>query len=75
MASRDSVRIAFLLATLNEVEILPGDIGNSYLNAPCKEQTHVTISDDLLFGPENNGKIAVIVRALYGLRSAGNSWR
>ena len=57
------------------MDILAGDIRNSYLNAPCKEQIHVTISDDLLFGPENNGETAVIVRALYGLKSAGNSWR
>ena len=28
-----------------------------------------------LFGPENQGKKAVIVRALYGLKTAGNSWR
>ena len=57
------------------MDILAGDIGNAYLNAPCKERVHVTVSDDLLFGSENNGKIAVIVRALYGLKSAGNSWR
>ena len=75
VVSRESVRIAFLLAALNEVDILAGDIGNAYLNAPCKELVHVTISDDLLFGPENKGKVAVIVRALYGLKSAGNSWR
>ena len=75
VVSRDSVRIAFLLAALNEVDILAGDIGNAYLNAPCKERVHVTITDDILFGAENKGKTAVIVRALYGLKSAGNSWR
>ena len=70
MVSRDSIRIAFLLAALNEVEILAGDIGNAYLNDLYKERTNVTISDDLLFGPENNGKTAVIVQALNGLKSA-----
>ena len=68
VVSRESVGIAFLLAALNEVNILARDIGNAYLNASCKERVHVTISDDLLFGPENKGKIAVIVRALYGLK-------
>jgi len=74
VVSRDSVRIAFLLAALNEVDILAGDVGNAYLNAPAKERVHVTIKDNI-FGPENKGKTAVIVRALYGLKSAGNSWR
>ena len=75
MVSRSSARIAFVLTAPNEVDILAADIGNSYLNAPCKEQIHVTISDNFLFGPENNGTTAVIVRALYGLKSARNSWR
>ena len=75
VVSRDSVRIGFLLAALNDLDILVGDIGNAYLNAPCKEKVHVTILYDLLFGPEHKNKTAVIVRALYGLKSAGNSWR
>ena len=33
VVSRDSVRIAFLLAALNDVDILATDIGNAYLNA------------------------------------------
>ena len=32
VVSRESVRIAFLLAALNNLEILGGDIGNAYLN-------------------------------------------
>ena len=51
-----------------------GDIGNAYLNAPNKERVHV-ICEPELYGPENQGKKAVIVRALYGLKTAGNSWR
>ena len=73
VVSRDSVRIGFLIAALNDLDILAGDIGNAYLNAPCKEKVHVTIVDDLLFGPEHRNKTAVIVRALYGLKSADNS--
>jgi len=36
MVSRDSIRIAFLLAALNEVDILAANIGNAYLNADCR---------------------------------------
>jgi len=61
-----------MLAALNELDILMGDIGNAYLNAPNKERVHVICGPEL-FGPENQGEKAVIVRALYGLKTAGNS--
>ena len=35
VVSRDSTRIAFTLAPLNDVEIRAADIGNTYLNAKC----------------------------------------
>ena len=74
VASRETVRLAFLLAAMNNLNMLAADIGNAYLNAPYKEKVHVTVGPEL-FGEENAGKTAVIVRALYGLRSAGSSWR
>ena len=74
VALRDSVRIGLLVAALNDLSVATTDIGNAYLNAPPKERVHVTVGPEL-FGPENEGKTAVIVRALYGLKSAGNAWR
>ena len=74
VVSRDSVRIIFTIAALNDLKVKMADIGNAYLNAPNKERVHVKCGPEL-FGPESEGKIAVVVRALYGLRSAGNSWR
>jgi hypothetical protein len=38
VVSRDSVRIAFLIAAMNDLNILSADIGNAYLNAPTKER-------------------------------------
>ena len=38
VVSRDSVHMAFLIAALNDLEILACDIGNAYLNVPCKER-------------------------------------
>jgi len=35
VVSRESMRIAFLLAVLNDLEVFAVDIGNEYLNAPC----------------------------------------
>jgi hypothetical protein len=37
VVSRDSGKIAFLIAALNGLEILAGDVQNAYLNAPTKE--------------------------------------
>ena len=73
VVSRDSVRIAFLLAALNDVDLLSTDIGNAYLNALPREKVYTTAGPE--FGPELQGKSVLIVRALYGLKSSGAAWR
>lgn len=73
VVSRESVRIALTLAALNDLEVKTAGIGNAYLTAPVGEKTWCT-----LVGPEfgsDAGKKAIIVRALYGLKSAGASFR
>ena len=35
IATRESVRIVFLISVLNNLAISTDDIGNAYLNAPC----------------------------------------
>jgi hypothetical protein len=65
VVSRDSVRIAFLIAALNDLEIAACDIQGAYLNAETTEKVYT------IAGPEfgaDSGRPAVIVRALYGLR-------
>ena len=75
VVSRESVRICFTLAALNNLDVLSADIGNAYLNAKPLERCHVTVTDDLLFGPAAKGRTAIICRALYGMKSSGNAWR
>jgi Reverse transcriptase (RNA-dependent DNA polymerase) len=72
VVSRDSIRIAFLLAALNGLQILSVDIGNAYLNADCREKIWT------IAGPEfgsDQGRPMLIRRALYGLKSSGAAWR
>lgn len=72
VVSRDSVRLAFLAAELNNLDILAADVSNAYLNAPCREKIW------FVAGPELNdlrGTVCVITRALYGLKSSGAAWR
>ncbi len=42
VVARDSIRLAFLIAALNDLNILAADVGNAYLNAPTKEKVHTT---------------------------------
>ena len=74
VASRGSVRLGLMIAALNNLHVHVTDIGNAYLNAPPKERVHVVVGPEL-FGQDHSGETAVIVRALYGLKSAGNAWR
>jgi hypothetical protein len=71
VVSRDSVRLAFLIAKMNDLEIIMTDIGNAYLYAECSEKYYAIAGKE--FG-EMAGRVVVIVRALYGLKSAGASW-
>jgi len=72
VVSRDSVRLAFLLAALNQLEVMACDIGNAYLNAPCREKIWFVAGTE--FG-SRQGTVIKIVRALYGLKTSGASWR
>ena len=40
VVSRESVRIAFLIAALKQLQVLAGDIQNAYLNAPTTEKLY-----------------------------------
>ena len=73
VVSRESVRIAFMIAALNDLDLLTADIQNAYLNAPVAEKVWTNCGPE--FGPSQAGLPAVIVRSLYGLKSSGASFR
>jgi hypothetical protein len=50
----DSVSIAFLLAALNDLEVLSADIQNAYLNAPTTEKVYTTTGEE--FGKDKVGR-------------------
>jgi hypothetical protein len=72
VVSRESVRIALTLAALNDLEVKTADIENAYLTAPVGEKIWCKLGQE--FG-QDAGKRAINVRALYGLKSAGASFR
>ena len=59
VVSRDSVRIAFTIAALNDLEVLAGDVQNAYLNAPTKEKCYTTAGIE--FGKENKDQPVLII--------------
>ena len=72
VVSRESVRICLLIAALNDLEVVAADIENAYLLAPCRKKVW------MMAGPEFGnlqGKILVITKALYGLKSSGAAFR
>ena len=71
VVSRDSVRILFLLAALNDLTVSACDIQNAYITADNREKIYCIAGPE--FGSQM-GSIFIIKKALYGLRSAGGAF-
>jgi hypothetical protein len=59
VVARDSVRLAFLIASCNGLSMLAEDVQNAYLNAPKAESCYTIAGPE--FGPENEGRHVTIV--------------
>jgi hypothetical protein len=68
VVSRESVIISLTLAALNDLDVKMADIENAYLTAPITEKVWTVLGPE--FGNDAE-KCALIVRALYALKSAG----
>ena len=69
IVSCESIRIALTCSVLNNLPVFGSDIQNAYLQVPTIEKHCIICGPE--FGLENVGKKALIVRALYGGKSAG----
>ena len=68
VVTRESVRLAFLLAGLNKIDVQATDISNAYLNVPCRELIWIVTRPE--FGSDE-GCVMKVVRAWYGLKISG----
>ena len=66
-----SIRSAIILGVLNKKKFLMRDVSQAYLYADNREKVYIHAGPE--FG-HLQGKSLKIVKALYGLRSAGNSY-
>ena len=73
VVSRESVRIAFTLAALNNLKVHAADCEGAYLNAKPRERVYTKCGPE--FGDMYCGRWAIVVRAIYGCKSAASSWR
>jgi hypothetical protein len=71
VVSCDSIWLAFMLAKLNDLEMISTNIRNAYLNAEVTEKNYAIAGPK--FG-ELQGCTVVVVNALYRLKSAGAAW-
>ena len=63
-----NVRLLFLLAAVNGLEVRAADISNAYLYSKTQEKCMILAGPE--FGPELAGKLIIIFKSLYGLKSA-----
>jgi hypothetical protein len=72
VVSRESVRVALNLVALNSLDVKMADIENAYLTAPITEKVWTVLGPKFV---DDAGKSALIVKALYGLKSSGAVFR
>ena len=72
VVSRDSVRILLMIAALNDLDLQAADIQNAFLTAPNLEKCYVVAGPEFL---DEEGKVFLVKRALYGLKSAPLAFR
>ena len=69
VVSRERIIIALTYDALDELPVFGADIKNDYLKSPSLEKHQIICGPK--FGLDNEGKIAIIVQALYGWKSSG----
>ena len=55
-----SIRIGFMIAAVNDLDVMSTDVGNLYLNENSKEISHAKVGSEL-YGIEYEGRYASIV--------------
>ncbi len=68
VVSCDNVCLALTIASMNDLKVKVGDVLNAYINAPVKEKVWTILVPKF---EQDASRSGIIVRALYGLKSAG----
>ena len=68
----DGVRCVILISVMNDLTLWGGDVGNAYLNGYTKEKVYTILGPE--YGPELEGRIAIVVKSYYGLKTSSARW-
>ena len=71
VVSLDFIRILFLLAVMNHLDILMIDISCAFLQSKCKEKIYTIAGKE--WG-ETQGQVLLALKSVYGLKSCGSAW-
>ena len=66
--SVEAIRLGFLLAQMNDLKCVAGDVGNAFLTSYTTEKLYIIAGSK--FGPELEGKRLIIEKSIYGTKSA-----
>ena len=72
VVSGDTVHIVFLIAALNNLDVLASDIQNALLEAPNKEKTFLYAGYEW---KADKDKVIIVVRSPYGIKYAALQFR
>ena len=67
VVSMEAVRLGFIMARLNNLQVCAGDVGNAFLYGKTREKVFVIAGEE--FG-KDAGKRMIIYHSLYGLKSS-----
>ena len=71
VVGQETVRITLTIVALNDLQVKVGDVMNAYVTAPCSEKIWTVLRKQFV---TDQGKKAIIVCALYGLKSSGEAF-
>ena len=68
VVSLTTIRILFLLATINGLHLWAADVGNAFLNGITRDKLYIIAGPE--FGPHRSGKPLIMYKSIYGARAS-----
>ena len=68
----EGVRCIIFIAEHNGMQVWGGDVGNAYLNGTTREKVYAILGQE--HGPELEGRVAIVVKSFYGLKTSCARW-
>ena len=68
----EGVQCVIFVAEHNGLDIWGGDVGNAYLNGITREKVFAVLGP--VYGPELEGRVTIVVKAFYGLKTSCARW-